>query len=326
VLLRGILDSTLGHNTSLAQRPRVFWQCLAGLALADMVRSEHVDHVHAHMANTPTGVAMYAAMALGVPFSFTGHAADLFRYGSLLEQKLRSASFVACISEWHRDYYKRRATLDDTRLPIIRCGVEVDRELDTEARDGGILAIGRLVPKKGFDVLIEALARLPETLRPNVTIIGDGPERAALEKLVQSLLGPSARVAFRGALPNSEVLGLLRRTSLCVLPCRVGSDGDQDGIPVALMEAMAEGVPVITSDLPTLRELVRNGESGTLVRPDDPEALAGALRELLEHPEQRARLGSGGRARVIEEFAIEPNLDRLLNAFFSVRKALPCAS
>jgi glycosyltransferase involved in cell wall biosynthesis len=178
----------------------------------------------------------------------------------------------------------------------------------------GILSVGRLVPKKGFDVLLDALALFPAAQRPRVTIVGDGPERTNLQRLADSL-GLDSHVHFCGWLPNDQVKNLLRRSTMCVLPCRVDSDGDRDGIPVALMEAMAEGVPVITGDLPAIRELIQNGENGILLPPDDVFGLADAIRELSSRPGLRERLGRAGRERVQEEFALDTNLDRLLNAF-----------
>lgn len=320
-LVRGVVDSVIGQDVPLARRPRILYQCLGGLALADQVRGEGVEHVHAHMANTPAGVAMYAAGALGVPFSFTGHAADLFRDRVLLPRKLSAAAFVACISEWHRSFYREQARLGDERLPVVRCGVDVADSTVADDERSGIVAVGRLVPKKGFDVLLEAVALLPAELRPRVTLVGDGPERDALERQATSL-GVSGQVAFRGAAPNAEVRELLKRALVCVLPCRVSGDGDRDGIPVVLMEAMAAGTAVVSGDLPTIRELVRDGDTGRMVPPGDAPGLAAALRELLERPDYRRRLAAAGRERVLEEFALDLNLDRLLDAFARA-KSLP---
>ena len=124
--LTGALDAFVGKGVSLAGRPKILVQCVAGLALAKRCQPLNVQHVHAHMAHVPTTIAMYTAMALQIPFSFTGHAADLFRDFSLLPAKLKRAKFICCISRWHRDFYKSIwASLNNSRLPIVRCGVDM---------------------------------------------------------------------------------------------------------------------------------------------------------------------------------------------------------
>ncbi|MEZ6188242.1 MAG: glycosyltransferase [Planctomycetota bacterium] len=310
VLLRGALDALTAPDVPLKKRPHVLAQCLGGLALAGDVGARGITHVHAHMAHAPAGVAMYAAQALGVPFSFTGHAADLFRDRSLLTTKLDRASFVACISEWHRGFYRQLVPLTEERLPVVRCGVDVgDEDVDEGA---GLLAVGRLVRKKGFDVLLRALARLPEA--PPLRLVGDGPEREALEALVHEL-GLEGRVELLGAQPNTEVQRLMRECAVFVLPCRVSSDGDRDGIPVVLMEAMAKARCVISGDIETIRELVEHDVTGLMVEPGDVDSLTEALGRVLEDPELRRRLARAGQEHVRREFSTNTNLARLRKGF-----------
>jgi len=327
VLARGLLDAAAGRDVPPGKRPRLLWQCLGGLSLAERLRGRGVEHVHAHMAHVPASVAMYAARALGVPFSFTGHAADLFRDRSLLPAKLARAAFVACISEWHRGFYREAAPagvdVPDARLPVIRCGVAVDQfapRAGPAPADAPVLAVGRLVPKKGFDLLVEAVARLAPGQRPRVAIVGDGPEQARLERLVAER-GVAERVELLGARPNAEVRRLMGEALAVALPCRVSPDGDKDGIPVVLMEAMACGLPVVSGDLPSIRELIAADATGLLVPPGDLDALTAALERLTGDPDLRARLGAAARARVEEEFALEVNLDRLEAAFARSRPA-----
>lgn len=312
-----IADAVTGRDVAMKSRPKVVWQGLAGLALARRVRPRGVGHVHAHMAHVPAAVAMYAASQLGVPFSFTGHAADLFRDRALLTRKLRRAAFVACISEWHRAFYLEQTPLDEDKLPIVRCGVEPDSTAAGPASGDGrtVLSVARLVPKKGIDVLLRAVGQLGAMGAPlTCQIVGDGPERSRLESLCAGLdLGE--RVALLGARPNEQVRALMRSCDLFVLPCRVGADGDRDGIPVVLMEAMAAGVCVISGDLPTIRELVIPDRTGVLVPPGDADALAAVIRDLLARPERRRAIAEAGRRYVLEEFSLERNLDRLQRAF-----------
>lgn len=317
VLLLALRDALLGADLRLLARPRVLAQALAGLALARRVRRLGVTHVHAHMAHAPATVAMYAAHALGVPFSFTGHAADLFVDRALLIEKLRRAAFVACISRWHRRFYAALTPTPPRRLPVIRCGVDVAAFAPAPGgrEPGLVVGVGRLVEKKGFDVLLEALALLRgRGVDLRCLVVGDGPERVRLELLLRTL-GLTDRAQLLGARPNHEVRALLARAEVVALPCRTGRDGDRDGIPVALMEAMASGAAVVSGELPTIRELIVPHETGLLVPPGDPLALSRALERLAREPELRARLAEGGRAHVGEEFAAEVNLRRLRAAF-----------
>ena len=316
----GRLRNPAGGLPGLRETPPAYWpkhalQVVAGDALARRVRGRGFTHVHAHMAHVPATVAMACARSLGVPFSFTGHAADLFRDRSALRTKLRRAAFVACISHWHRGFYRELVPgLTDARLPVIRCGVDLnDFAVVPPVDQPHLVAVGRLVPKKGFDVLLRALARDEAPAATRLTLAGDGPEGPVLRRLAKEL-GLTDRIRFAGALSNEAVRDLMAKAAAFVLPCRQAADGDRDGIPVVLMEAMARGVPVISGDLPTIRELVSDKVSGLMVPPGDPVELALAIARLLTDEALRARLGAGGRARVTEEFSQAVNLERLLAA------------
>jgi len=318
----GMRDAVFGFGVSLRRRPKVLWQCVAGLALARRARGLDIEHIHVHMAHVPTTIAMYCARQLGVSFSFTGHAVDLFRECTLLKAKLRRASFTASISEWHQAFYRDLAAMEEGRLPIVRCGVDVDTFAPVaKTRGDGVLrmlAVGRLVEKKGFDVLIRAVAALGENALPvECTLVGDGREREGLESLVHAL-EIEDRVRLIGEKENGEVRRLMRVSDLFVLPCRIDPSGDRDGIPVVLMEAMACGVCAISGDLPAIRELITDRQSGLLVDRGSVEALAAAVRELIGDPELRRRLAEAGRQRVIEEFSLGVNVQRLLAAFSQV--------
>ena len=293
VLATATMDALFAGDLKLRDRPKVVFQGLAALALARRVepgtqgsmgvppvcggtvpvakanaqnrrdaRSPFegaYTHIHIHMAHAAATVGMYAAKALGIPFSFTGHAADLFRERCLLEQKLRRAAFVACISKWHRDWYRTICNRPDGDYPVIRCGVDVPL-VPLPARSEPpltLLGLGRLVPKKGFDVLIEACRILVDGgIALDCTIAGDGPELDRLRSLADGL-----PVSFPGAVAHRDVPALLEGKDVFVLPCRISRDGDRDGIPVVLMEAMAQGICAVSGDLPTIRELIRNDES-----------------------------------------------------------------
>jgi colanic acid/amylovoran biosynthesis glycosyltransferase len=328
VVGRAFRDAAFSRDLRPATRPRVLLQLLGGLALAKRVGRSGVTHVHAHMAHVPATVAMYAAQALRVPFSFTGHANDLFVNRALLPEKLRRASFVACISRWHAEFYQGVARVDPAKLPVIRCGVEPHPLQGHVARGTlHIVGVGRLIPKKGFDLLVQAVAAvaaaMPEA-QVRCTIVGEGPERSTLLGLVRER-NLERIVDLAGPMPNQDVQKLLARADIFVLPCRVDQEGDKDGIPVVLMEAMARGVPVISGDLPTIRELVTHAETGLLVPPGDTAALASAIEAMIRDPGLRSELGSRGREWVSREFSSRVNAQRLMAAFARAKDARPCA-
>lgn len=311
IAFAAIRDAFAIAHPSLKSRAKHLVQAMAGLGIAWRLRGEGIGHVHAHMANVPAMIALYIARGLGARFSFTGHAADLFVQGAAVDFKLHDAAFVACISHWHRDYYADILPLADDRRPLVRCSVAIPAAVREAGRD--IVTVARLVPKKGIDLLIRAFhSAALEGWR--LRILGDGPERMALENLTAEL-GLGNRVIFEGAQPHAVCLDAIAGAGMFVLPCRTAANGDKDGIPVVLMEAMAAGRAVIAGDLPTIRELVDDRESGLLVAPDDSEALAQSIRKLAADPDAMAKLGTAARDKVTAEFSDDVNLDRLTAAF-----------
>ncbi|MGH0028190.1 MAG: glycosyltransferase family 4 protein [Myxococcota bacterium] len=300
-----------GEPLSLRGRAALLVQAWAGLALADDLRTHGIGHLHCHFAHAPTGVGLYAARQIGGRFSFVGHANDLFRNRSLLRRKLARAAFVSCISQWHRDWYAGLVPSCAPRLHVVRCGVEPGEFAPGDAPADGplrVLSVARLVPKKGIDLLVRALAE--SDLDWRLDVVGDGPERASLEALAREL-GVGDRVTLHGPLPNDRVAACMREADLFALPCRVDAGGDRDGIPVVLMEAMATGLPVVAGDLPTLRDLVRPDETGLLTPPGEVSPLREALRRLAGDAALRERLARAGRRHVEEEFSLAANAARL---------------
>lgn len=310
------LDACFSRDVPISRRMKVLWQGVAGVALARRVRPMHVTHVHCHMAHVPTTVGMYAARQLGVTFSFTGHANDLFPNRTLLTEKLRRALWVNCISDWHRAFYKSVVERPDADYPIVRCGVDTRHHQTTPAPRAErleVLGVGRLVEKKGFDVLIQAAGDLARaggaSLR--VRIAGGGEDEAALRALVKQL--PAlAEVELLGDTDNDAVMDLMGRVDVFALPCRVADSGDRDGIPVVLMEAMARGRCVVSGDLETIRELVRDGVTGVMIPPGDRRALVSALGDLARDRDRVDELGRAARARVEEEFDLMRNAQRIV--------------
>lgn len=312
-------DALTADHPSITSRAKHVVQALAGITIGWRLRGRGIGAVHAHMANVPATIALYAARSLGARFSFTGHAADLFVERAALAFKLRHAAFIAAISHWHQRFYDEVIPGLEDRRPIVRCSVALPETIQDEGLD--IVVVARLVAKKGIALLIEAFAaaRLPDwTLR----ILGDGPERAALEQLAAQS-GVAERVLFEGARPHASCLAAMATAGMVVLPCRTADNRDRDGIPVVLMEAMAAGRAVIAGDLPTIRELVYDGENGLLTPPDDAATLAAVIRRLAGDAPLRRMLGTAARETVAREFADDINLDRLEAAFDASSPVVP---
>ena len=315
----GLLDAIApGEPIAPKERLKLIGQAAAGIGLAGRLRDGGTRHIHCHFAHAPASVGMYAAITLGVPFSFTGHANDLFQRRLLLKRKLERAAFVACISDWHRQFYQSVSPADDADYPVIRCGVDTTTWTYSgeQARrlNGGVLRVStvcRLVEKKGVDTLLRAMRQFGDNTGRawQLTIAGDGPQRAALVALTKEL-SISNSVVFVGPVANEQVRDLLGYTDVFALPCRPDAAGDQDGIPVVLMEAMAAGVAVVAGDLPALAELV-NDQTGLRVDGNDPAAVATAIGKLALDQSLRTNLARAGRARVENEFDLRSNVTRL---------------
>jgi len=258
-------------------------------------------HIHTHFAHGPATAAMLVSKLTGVPYSFTAHARDIFEYGdpSALRDKVAAAASVVAVSEHGRAHLRDVVGQGlGQRVALIRNGIDLQQfspnggPLPGPAR---ILAVSRMVEKKGLDTLIAATAELCAQRRDVVCeIVGDGPLRADLEAQAERL-GITDRVRLLGSLGADGVGAAYHRATIMALPCRRDSNGDQDGLPVSLVEAMATGVPVVSTPVSGIPELIEDGVSGLLVPPDDPHALTAALARILDDDGLRAALGAAGR-------------------------------
>ncbi len=282
-------------------------------AVADQLRAAEVQWVHAHFGWEAAGVAEALAELLGLGWSFTAHANDIFVANEHLAGKLARADGLVTVCQYNLDHL--RATYP--HLPpteIIVCGVEVPAAVERPPSEVDVLAVGRLVSKKGFDLLIRAAAELrPAHPGLRVEIVGEGPDRAALEALAEEQ-GVTAHVRLLGPRDHAWVLERMAAARLVCLPARIAADGDRDSMPVVLKEAMARAVPVVGSAVVAIPEMV-DDEVGRLVPPDDHGSLASALHELLADPDLQARLGDAARARVAARFALPGEVTRLRALF-----------
>jgi colanic acid/amylovoran biosynthesis glycosyltransferase len=304
----------VGEAMPLHERWRSLRLFAGAIVLADEIRDRGVRHVHAHFPGNPALLAMVIAAVLGVPYSVTVHGVPRDD-PPLLRRKLDGAAFVAVISEDARQRLRERLgdALAD-RLHLVRCGV--DTSAFTPGADHGgstplVVSVGQLLPKKGHDVLIEASRRLRDRGRAfRLVIVGDGPDRPSLRCAVADAR-LDGTVELLGAQSQERVLELLRRADVFTLACRHAADGTVDGVPVAIIEAMACALPVVSTRVAGIPELVVDGETGMLVPPDDPAALADALDALLAEPARGRALGARARGRVVQGWSLDRQVERM---------------
>ncbi|HVG06718.1 MAG TPA: glycosyltransferase [Thermoanaerobaculia bacterium] len=302
-----------------ASSPGFFVKTLAifpkSLWIAERLEAEGAEHLHAHFATHPATLALIVSSLTGIPWSVTVHAHDIFVSRVLLREKLATARFVRAISRFNQDYLERLYPELEGRVRVIHAGIDpaVYRRLPPPpAGIPKILCVASLRPYKGHAVLLEACRLLKEQGTAFLCeLVGDGPLRPGLERRIAELgLGDVVKLA--GSLPQNEVTRRLGQSSIFVLPSVVAPDGQMEGIPVALMEAMAAGRPVVASDLSGIPELVQDGVSGFLAQPGDAEGIAAALKRLIEEPGLGRDLGERGREKVEREFRLDVNVADLL--------------
>lgn len=291
---------------------------LEACTLARRMDSAGLRHLHALFASGPSSVAHYVHLMTGVSYSFTAHAKDLFTTPpKYVTERTRAARFVATCTGSNRLYLEGLGEEVGRKVVVIPHGVDLDRfaAIARRPEPGRLLSIGRLVSKKGFDVLLRSVALLREEgLDLTCRIIGDGPLQKELEELAATL-GVADRVVFGGARPQLELLEELAGAQVFVLSPVLMPDGDRDGVPNVLIEAMASGIPVVASEISGIPELIRDNDTGLLVPAADPKALADALRRLLTDPGLRRRIANAGREFVNEHRALHGSVRPLADKF-----------
>lgn len=285
------------------------------LAATDRLRGQDVDRIHSHFAWLSGAAGLMIARTLGVPFTVTVHAYDLFTRDDLLDWICSEADEVIAISDFNRSFVLDR--IPAAKVSVIRCGLDLDAvsEEPSPAVDEGVLrvvAVGSLVPKKGHEDLVEAVALARERgADVRLRIVGGGPGEVALRAKIAALELAAPAVELMGALTQPEALREVARCDVFALACRVAPSGDRDGIPVAMMEAAYLGKPLVSTRVSGIPELVLDGDNGLLTESGDVEALGDALVALAASPARRAEMGRRGRDRVIEDYDVEKNAGRL---------------
>ena len=292
---------------------------------------DQVRLLHSHFAWLSGAAAWVCARLLNLPFTVTVHAYDLYSYKSDLLRLVGSqATHVVAISEQNRQQLITSGVCPARAISVIHCGVDLSlakhgREVDAQRPANGpvkVLSVGSLVAKKGHACLIAACELLNQRgLDFRCTIIGSGPDEPALRRQIQQS-GLQERVKILPACPHPEVMDAYQQHDLFVLASVVAADGDRDGIPVVLMEAGAFGLPLISTEVSGIPELVRHGQTGWLVPPRHVAALADAISALALDPALRARLGRNARALVEDEFSSTRNAARMASLFRQIRLQL----
>lgn len=315
VTLRGLGAALRLGGWDIKARAYALFYLAEALLVGQWMRRQALNHLHVHFGGPVATVGMITAQAWKIPWSVTLHGPDEFfdQEAFYLRQKIESANFVVCISDFCRSQVLRVASnLSDSRLEVVRLGVDcVALQPTVQLQDTDSVATtrlvctGRMVSAKGHRILLEALAPLiAEGAELTCTLIGDGPERPSLEVL-SSRLGISGQVRFLGAQAHHATLAEVAEADIFVLASFA------EGLPVALMEAMALGVPCVSTTIAAIPELIADGENGLLVSPSNVCALSGALRSLAEDKDLRRKLGRRARVTVEAHYNLARNLDLL---------------
>ncbi len=318
VFLRGV--RAVLNLPSLTVRKRALWMAYLAEALltGDWMRRRNLPHLHVHFGGPVASVGMLVARAWQVPFSLTIHGPEeLQDYSSHhLAEKVAAANFVLCISDFAKSQLMQRMVPADWhKLHVVRLGVSGDllASPERDARDRSapvhVVCVGRLVPEKGQRLLLEAIAHIRNRgVDVRATLVGDGRERTALQARAEEL-GITPHVHFAGSRSHAETVAIVRTADIFALPSFA------EGIPVALMEAMALEVPCVSTSVAGIPELIRNGQDGLLTAPANVDELTLALHSLAVDRDLRCRLGTSARARVMDAYNLPKNHAALATLF-----------
>jgi glycosyltransferase involved in cell wall biosynthesis len=298
----------------------VWTQFMRAGFVATTCQRAKVRHIHAHFANAPAEVAHFASLMSGIPFSLTAHAKDLYLTPKrVLRRHVEAAEFIATCTGYNARYLRTIiGPRSRHKIQLVYHGIDLSTFTDVRTYESAdsqppyfLLSVGRLVPKKGHDDLIVACGMLRDAQHDfRCMIVGAGPEQQALQKLIDRLdLG--SRVTLAGPMTHSKLITLYRQADLFALAPRIAENGDRDGIPNVIAEAMATGVPVVSTNISGIPELVRDRQTGLLVAPGDPRALASVIARLLLDPERSARLARAARSVMEQEFDLWTTTTRL---------------
>lgn len=311
-LLRGLRTALQLGGTDLKRLLYSLAYWVEAVMIGEWMRREGTQHLHVHFATPAAAVGMLAKVMFPIGFSFTVHGPDeLYDVTAYrLAEKIAHADFVLCISHYARSQMMKLAPVAHwSKFEISRLGVDPERFARRPDKPAGdpfeLLCVGRLVPAKGQHILLDTLAALiRQGRRVHLTLVGQGPDMASLQAQ-SARLGLDDAVTLTGAVNQDRILGYYHQADAFVLPSFA------EGLPVVLMEAMALGVPCITTHITGVPELIRDGVEGLLVAPSDADGLATAITRLMETPTLGPKLATAGRERVLAEYTLSASIAKL---------------
>jgi glycosyltransferase involved in cell wall biosynthesis len=299
------------------------------LLLNERRAGKKIDHLHAHFAHDPTLIAFLVHGITGIPFSFTAHARDLYQVPEkALTDRIHESSAVITCCRANLEYLEQIAPSEQSKFSLVYHGVNLkdfqpvsDPEAGS-APDPLILSVGRLVEKKGFQDLLEALLIVKKRgERFQCAIYGDGPLCQQLKEWIEGH-DMAGEILLMGDRTQQELISIYQNATLFILTPVQTEDGDRDGIPNVLLEAMAVGLPVITTEVAGIPELVDNNQNGLLYQPHDVEGISSGIIELLRNEEKRNRLGRAASKKVKEQFDVMQAAKRLKALFIETCSTL----
>jgi glycosyltransferase involved in cell wall biosynthesis len=290
------------------------------VGFAYKIQQLNITHIHAHFANHPTVSALIIHRLTGIPFSFTAHGSDIHRNQRMLDRKIDASQLAVMVSEYNKQFICDRFKRDfGERMQVIHCGVDtaiVTKKNHTNNNTNNhtvqILCIAALRNVKGHKYLIEACHSLKkEGVKFRLHLVGGGPLEEEIKTKIKDL-SLENEIVMHGPLSRPRVISLLESVDIVALTSIMDSKGRREGIPVSLMEAMAFSLPVVSSKLSGIPELVCSGETGILATPGNSKEIFDALYKLCNNPDLRNKMGKAGKEKVLKEFNLIPNIDRLI--------------
>jgi len=300
---------------SVTEFMKAAYEFLPAFYYSQICNAKNIEHLHVHFASRSLSLGIMISILTEKPVSCTVHAFDIFtRLATSLRYRLRKCKFVATISQYNMDYLRENCGDDVAGLcHIVHCGIDINKFSSEKRKSTGVkmVAVARLTPKKGFDYAIKACAELKKAnINFRYDIIGGGEEYEQLCSLIEAN-DLEGNVFLHGPKNNDEVRDFLKEASLFLMTCITLPDGDMDGIPVAMMEAMSCGIPVVSTDISGIPELIKHGYNGWMVPEKDVNALVGMLRYLLQNYGELTIAGENATKYIQEEFNIKKNAQKL---------------